>query len=175
MKRWWTVVAAVTATGLVLAWFGWSWSTAQPKPTGRPHPPRADYPLEAPQRPSAAVAAGADPNHKPVAGSVPAQLADPNTPPDVRAAASVSSHWKLIARRVRFSDPPPAWAALDVEVNTLSEKILVFRQDQTEMDWATLVAEQQALVPRVRAADPDPDMSAALDAIEAALGTTSSQ
>ncbi len=135
------------------------------RPRARPSPP------EAPGLPGIGELGAAD--RVPVPGSIPAQLADPNTPPEVRAAASVSAGWSTVARRLRYGqDPGPEWGAVEEEANQLAAKIKVFRADPASATWADLVAEQRALIPRIRAVDPDEAMIRALDAIEGQLAGT---
>jgi hypothetical protein len=108
----------------------------------------------------------------PAPGSIPAQLADPSTPPDVRAAAAVSAQWSLLARRLRHSaEAPPEWRQLEQETTAVSDAIKALRAAPTPGSWDALVVRQRALIPQLRGAGMDDGMSAALDAIEASLAS----
>jgi hypothetical protein len=135
-----------------------------------PPPPAPPAEIRRPPRETPSAAGDGLEQLPVVPGTVPAQLGDPTTPPDVRAAAGVSSDWGKVARRLTFGpDPLPEWTALAPETNALVERIRAFRADPASSTWTELVAQQTALIPRIRQASPDARITEALDAIEATL------
>jgi hypothetical protein len=180
VKRWWPVLLAVPAVALAVFVMRPtqepSESVREPAEVRRPRAPATGEPRDVPpgavKGPPGAGAIGGE-GWTPAPGSVPAQLADPSLPPEVRAAAAVSGEWGRLARWVRYSpgDATEEWVALDDEVNDLSSKLRIYRADPASGSWPALVAEQRALLPRLRALGPNDDQAAAIAAIEQQLAT----
>ncbi len=168
MNRW--VLAVVAASAVVLALLLIRGPDTGERPAA-PLPPALTAPASpepAPTRRPPALQGREDLTATP--GSVPDQLADPNVSPEVKAAAAVSSQWGVVARRLSYTPGSPAtWKPLGTEALELGKQIRAFRTNPDDMDWAALETEQRGLIPRIRAAEPDDILVAALDEIEAQL------